>query len=123
MTTKLKTRAMAELVALMEQFQWDMAYTATRQDHIPAEWKAVWKERTGHKRKISLYVDEDVYKLFRSMGPGMGPRMNTVLGAFARARVAEMLEGQDTLEGYRAKWAGKRRPKLEESVERLWEGE
>jgi len=44
------------------------------------------------------YVDEDVYWLFKSIGAGMGPRMNLVLGAFARARLAAMLEGEDLVE-------------------------
>ena len=121
MTAKLKSRALSELVGLMERFQFDMAYTLTRESYVPSEWEDVWKGRTGKRRKVSLYVDEDVYRLFKSMGPGMGPRMNIVLGAFVRARVAGLLAGEDLVEESRRKFNGRAKPEVREVVERLWD--
>lgn len=83
---------------------------------IPDEWRRVWQDRSAPKRKISLWVDEDVYRLFKSMGHGMGPRMNSVLGAFVRARVAGMLEGEDLSERFREEWMGKAKPSADEAV-------
>ncbi|UWQ19222.1 BrnA antitoxin family protein [Jannaschia sp. M317] len=109
-------QARAELFAIMDRFQWDLANRATREGKIPSEWRRVWTERSSRKRKVSLWVDEDVYRLFKSMGHGMGPRMNAVLGAFVRARVAGMLEGEDLSERFREEWMGKPKPSADEAV-------
>ncbi len=118
MATKTQRNAAAEMIVMMERFHWDMAHTATRDAYVLPEWREVWEGRTTRKRKISLYVDEDVYKLFRSMGPGMGPRMNTVLGAFARARLAGLLDGEDIMEDRRESWMGRAKPSVAEVVAR-----
>ena len=114
-----KRQALTELWASMERFHWDLAHRATREGMVPREWREVWQERSARKRKISLCVDEDVYRLFRSMGPGMGPRMNLVLGAFVRARVAGLLEGEDLPTRYREEWMGKPKPRMDELIAKL----
>lgn len=119
MATTGKRNALGEMIGIMERFQWDMAHEATRDRALPEEWRKVWQERSSKKRKISLYVDEDVYRLFRSMGTGVGPRMNTVLSAFVRARVAGMLDGDDLLEEYREKWMGKPKPQIAEIIAKM----
>ncbi|GIT90721.1 hypothetical protein JANAI62_11760 [Jannaschia pagri] len=111
-----KKQAQAELFAIMDRFQWDLAHRATREGMIPDEWRKVWQDRGSRKRKVSLWVDEDVYRLFKSMGAGMGPRMNQVLGAFVRARLAGMLEGEDLSERYREEWMGKAKPSVAEAI-------
>ncbi len=119
MSTKKAGKAVGEMIAMLERFHWDMAHTATRERHLPDEWREVWQERSSKKRKVSLYVDDDVYRLFKSMGAGMGPRMNIVLGAFVRARLAGLLEGEDLLEEYRENWMGKPKPNVAEIMARL----
>ncbi|WP_167767163.1 BrnA antitoxin family protein [Jannaschia formosa] len=115
-----KQQARQELWAIMDRFQWDLGHRATREGMIPEEWRRLWQERGSRKRKVSLYVDEDVYRLFRSMGTGMGPRMNAVLGAFVRARLAGLLEGEDLSQRYREEWMGKPKPSADEAVA-AWE--
>ncbi len=49
-------------------------------------------------------------KLFRSLGFGYGPRMNTLLRAFMSARLAGMLESPDMRDCRRERWTGKETP-------------
>ncbi|SDZ22940.1 BrnA antitoxin of type II toxin-antitoxin system [Jannaschia faecimaris] len=119
MATKSAQKQTSEMIAMMMRFQWDMAHAATRAERVPEDWRQVWQNRSQKKRKVSLYVDEDVYKLFRSMGAGMGPRMNTVLSAFVRARLAGLLEGEDLVVEAREAWMGKPKPTVGEIMARL----
>ena len=119
MATTAKQLAMTQMIGLMERFEWDMGHAATREGRVPREWREVWQTRSSKKRKVSLYLDEDAYRLFKSMGPGMGPRMNRVLSAFARARVAGLLEGEDLMTEYRERWMGKPKPQVAEAMARL----
>ena len=123
MTAEKKRNNASEMIAAMMRFEWDMAHTATRQGRIPEDWREIWQNRSQKKRKISLYVDEDVYRLFKSMGAGMGPRMNRVLGSFARARLAGLLEGEDLIESAREAWMGKPKPSVAEIMAMLERGE
>ncbi|SFI58249.1 BrnA antitoxin family protein [Jannaschia pohangensis] len=122
MTTKAQRNQTSEMLAMMMRFEWDMAHAATRRDRVPEDWRQIWQNRSQKKRKVSLYVDEDVYKLFRSMGSGMGPRMNTVLSAFVRARLAGLLEGEDLVEQARENWMGKAKPTAAECFALLERG-
>ncbi|CTQ48761.1 BrnA antitoxin family protein [Jannaschia donghaensis] len=114
MTTKTQRDRRSEMVGMMTRFQWDLAHAATRDAMVPEAWREVYEKRSSKKRKVSLYLDEDVYKLFKSMGAGMGPRMNVVLGAFARARLAGLLDGEDLVEEARESWMGVPKPSMEE---------
>jgi uncharacterized protein (DUF4415 family) len=105
-----RRQAQAELWTIMDRFQWDLAHRATREGAIPEEWREVWQNRSCAKRKVSLWVDEDVWRLFRSMGSGVGPRMNQVLRAFMLARMGALLDGEDLSEVYREEWMGKPKP-------------
>lgn len=122
MTSKRERNQLSEMMGMMSRFQWDMAHTATREARVPDVWREVWQERSQKKRKVSLYVDEDVYKLFKSMGAGMGPRMNLVLGAFVRARLAGLLESEDLVEEAREGWMGKPKPSIAEIMTVLERG-
>ncbi|MEM7711645.1 MAG: BrnA antitoxin family protein [Pseudomonadota bacterium] len=110
--TKAQRMAQSEMVAMLLRFEWDMAHQATRDARIPREWKEVWEARQPKKKKVSFYVDEDVWKLFHAMGPGYGPRMNTVLRSFVRARLAGLLDGEDLPASYREFWMGRPKPSL-----------
>ncbi|SFI58200.1 hypothetical protein SAMN04488095_1287 [Jannaschia pohangensis] len=56
------------------------------------------------------------------MGAGMGPRMTLVLGAFARARLAGLLEGDDLVEEARGAWMGRPKPSVVEIIAVLERG-
>ncbi|MGB3553926.1 MAG: BrnA antitoxin family protein [Jannaschia sp.] len=117
--TKTQRTYINELVAIMQRFEWDMAHRATREGRIPDAWRAVWKGRTRRKVKMSFWIEEDVVKFYRTLGPGHGPRMNEVLRAFMLARLAGMLEGEDLPESYRETWMGRAKPSLAEAVARM----
>jgi uncharacterized protein (DUF4415 family) len=120
--TKPQRDAFNEMVAIMSRFEWDMAHRATREARIPDEWREVWEGRTRRKRKLSFWIDEDVVKFFRSLGPGYGPRMNDVLRSFMLARLAGLIEREDLLAEYRERWMGRPKPSVAEllaEVERL----
>ena len=105
-----------ECVRMLERFEWDVAHAATLQGRIPDEWREVWQERTQRKAKVSFWIDEDVLKFFRSLGPRHGPRMNTVLRAFVYARLGRLIENEDLPASYREAWMGQAKPSMSELV-------
>jgi hypothetical protein len=65
-------------------------------------------------------LDRDVLKFFRAMGPAYQPRMNDVLCAFMRSKLAGLLEGQETVTEFRdGRWAGKARPQFGDMERKL----
>jgi hypothetical protein len=50
---------------------------------------------------LTMRVDEDVVRFFKSMGAGHLVRMNDVLRSFMHARLAGVLRGADTVDYYR----------------------
>ncbi|PWJ17014.1 BrnA antitoxin family protein [Jannaschia seohaensis] len=113
--TKAQRARMHDMFAMMERFEWDLSRAATREARVPEEWREVWQTRSRKKQKLSFWVDADVVTFFRSLGPGYGPRMNTVLRAFMLARLAGLLEGEDLPEAYRERWMGKPKPSVAEA--------
>ena len=120
MTTARPTKSarthLNEMMAMMSRFEWDMAHRATREGRVPAEWRTVWEGRSARTEKVTVRVDADVVRFFRSMGAGYGPRMNTVLRAFMHARLAGLFEGEDLPKEYRERWMGKAKPQVAEMV-------
>ena len=98
------------MIAAMERFEWDMQDAVARAGRVPPEWQAIWEERGAPKERVTLRLDRDVLRFFRSMGDGYGPRMNGVLRSFMLARLAGMIRHGDLEDRYRAKWMGKPRP-------------
>lgn len=111
----------SEMIAAMERFEWDMQDTVARQGRLPPEWKEIWEERGAPKERVTLRVDRDVLRFFRSMGDGYGPRMNGVLRSFMLARLAGMIRHGDMAEKYRETWMGKPRPTPAAEAHRLRE--
>ena len=103
-----------QMMGAMQRFEWDMHHSVAREGRIPEAWREVWENRSGRKQRVTLWVDADVVKLFKSMGPGYGPRMNEVLRSFLFARLAGLIEGEDLLEEARETWMGKPKPSMAE---------
>ncbi|GIT92613.1 hypothetical protein JANAI62_31500 [Jannaschia pagri] len=99
-----------DMVRAMRAFEWDMQSRVTAQGRLPPEWRRIWEERSAKKARVTIRLDEDVVRFFRSMGAGYGPRMNGVLRSFMLARLSGLIEGEDLSEGYREAWMGKPRP-------------
>ena len=91
----------------------DLHTHLNRQRRIPHEWEMIHLERNYHKTKITMRIDKDVLKFFRSMGPGYQPRMNEVLRAFMHCRLSGMIDGPDTITEYRdRKWTDRTPPEF-----------
>ncbi|MEM6307177.1 MAG: BrnA antitoxin family protein [Pseudomonadota bacterium] len=66
---------------------------------IPQAWQDLCVDedpRHPTTTRVTLRLDSDVVKFFRTMGPGYQPRINRVLRAFMELRRAKVLNGPDT---------------------------
>jgi hypothetical protein len=69
---------------------------------IPTEWHEIaQKAPQPEKLKVTLRLDRDLLKFFRSMGPDYGPRINDVLRSYMHARLAGIIRGAETIDHYR----------------------
>jgi uncharacterized protein (DUF4415 family) len=89
------------LTDALRRFEWDMHSAIFMDQRIPLEWREIAARRDSAKTRITVRLDEDVVKWFRSMGPGYQPRMNDVLRAFMHARLSGLLKADDTIEPFR----------------------
>lgn len=86
---------------------------------MPPKRRTIREGRSRWMVKQSFWVAEDLLKLFRSLGPRHGPRMNGVLRAFMVARLSGMLQGDVLLESYRERWMGERKAAMAEIAARV----
>lgn len=65
--------------------------------HIPEEWQRLTEGYRPQPKKvrITLLLDEDVAKFYRSYGKGYGAFVNDVLKSYAQLRAAKMLEASE----------------------------
>ena len=98
----------AEALARLE---YDVAHNLELSGRIPVEWHRLSVPSESPKTRITLRVESDVVKFYKSLGQGYQSRMNDVLKTFMHAKLARVLRGADTPEGYlelaprrRAKW-------------------
>lgn len=83
------------LRGLEDDLRWGMRGSA----RIPADWHAIAQaDAAPGKTHISIRVDEDVLRFFRSMGAGHLSRMNAVLRAFMLARLAGVVQGPEDVD-------------------------
>ncbi len=86
----------------MARLEWDMHHEIGVRQRIPRAWRDIWAERAEHRKKrITIGIDENVLKFFKSMGTGYQTRINEVLLAFMYARLAGFLEMLETPTAYR----------------------
>lgn len=63
---------------------------------VPEEWHAIAQGvGAGRKVKLTLWVEADVLRFFRSMGAGHTTRMAEVLSTFMHARLAGVVTGPE----------------------------
>ena len=86
---------------VMRRLEWDLHQKILTEGRVPDAWHEIARTR-GESRKVrvTLTVEADVLKFFRSLGEGYGPRMNLVLASFMHARLAGLLEGGETMDYY-----------------------
>ena len=117
--TKRQRDYINEMISAMSRFEWDMHHHVSRMGRVPAGWRTLWQERDHAKTRVTIRVDADVLRFFKTLGAGHGPRMNTVLRAFMLARLGGLIEGEDLLAEYREEWMGRPKPGREEAYIRF----
>jgi uncharacterized protein (DUF4415 family) len=96
----------AYMMEVMERLEWDLHNTIELTGRIPEEWHAIAArppELPGEK--VTLRLDRDVVKFFRSMGVGYGGRINDVLRSYMQARLVGLLRGAETTDHFRRREA------------------
>ena len=86
----------------MRRLEWDLHHTIEATNRIPEEWHEIAQRRHPQPtERVTVRLDRDVLKFFRSMGQGYGPRLNEVLRSYMHARLAGVIQGADTAEMFR----------------------
>jgi uncharacterized protein (DUF4415 family) len=86
----------------MRRLEWDLHQTIEATSRIPAEWHQIAQRADRQPtERVTLRLDRDVVKFFRSMGTGYGPRINDVLRSYMHARLAGVIRGAETMELFR----------------------
>lgn len=81
----------------MRRLEWDLHNAIHATNRVPEEWHEIAQRRHPKaKVRMTVGIDEDVVRFFKSMGPGHGPRMNEVLRSYMHARLAGVVRGGDT---------------------------
>jgi uncharacterized protein (DUF4415 family) len=70
---------------------------------VPEGWHRIAQSPgPGAKEKVTLWVESDVLRFFRSMGKGHTLRMAEVLATFMHARLAGVVQGPEDVDYYAA---------------------
>ncbi len=85
----------------MRRLEWDLHNHLFEARRIPKDWHEIATRRDSAKTRVTLRLDQDVVKWFRSMAPGYQPRINDVLRVFMHAKLAGLIHGEETIEPFR----------------------
>ena len=102
---------------VMRILEWDLHQTVIGHGRVPWAWHQIAKARGARpKVKVTMGIEDDVVKFFRSMGKGYQVRMNDVLRAYMHARIAELIDGPDARDTASALGAEMERPRMGDTV-------
>ena len=66
---------------------------------IPDAWHEIARRRDEPRReRVTIALEEDVLRFYRSMGRNYAGRINEVLRAYMHARLAGLLQGAETVQ-------------------------
>lgn len=83
----------------LKQLEWDVHQRVARDEAIPEAWREIARQAPRAKKvRISMWVEEDVVKFFKSLGHPYQPRMNDVLKGFMHAKIAGLTRETEFLE-------------------------
>lgn len=83
----------------MRMLEWDLHQTVLRDMRIPDDWHRIAREKPCRaKTRVTLRLDEDLVKFFRSMGPDWQVRVNRLMSVWMHARLAGLIEGAETMD-------------------------
>ena len=98
---------MTYMMDVMRRLEWDLHNTIELTGRIPEEWHRIATATPrAAKVKVTLALEADVLKFFKSMGEGYGPRINDVLRSYMHARLAGVIRGAETLAHFREREEG-----------------
>jgi uncharacterized protein (DUF4415 family) len=104
---KLTAKQRAHLTYMVDvarRVEWDLHNAIDRGGFIPEAWHDIAKATPVRARvKMTMRVEEDVLRFFRSMGEGHLSRMADVLKTYMHARLAGVLRGADTINHFRVR--------------------
>jgi uncharacterized protein (DUF4415 family) len=83
-----RATALLKLTIGLDQLRWQREARAA----VPKGWAEVERENPAHppKTKLTLRLDADVARFFRTQGEGYQARVNAVLRAYMLAKLAEL---------------------------------
>ena len=111
--TRREAVQMYYLTDVYDRLEFDLHTLLNHYKRIPHEWHVIHRERDYSKTRITLRVDCDVVKFFRSMGPEYQRRMNDVMRAFMHCKLAGLIDGPETVTEYRdGRWAHRPQPQF-----------
>lgn len=79
--------------------EWDLHSYVAKEKMLPPAWDEIWQDadRRDPKRcRVTMRMDADVVKFFKTMGEGYQARINWVLRMFMHYRLAGIVAGPDT---------------------------
>lgn len=83
----------------MRRLEWDLHHHIEATSRIPEEWHEIARTRGPQaKTKITIGVDNDVLRFFKSLGKGYQGRLNDVLRSFMHARLAGVIRGGESVD-------------------------
>lgn len=98
-------RFYVEMIGTLSDLQTWLDQYKLKEAVIPAEWHRIEAANPVRPRQkvVSIRLDEDVARWFRSMGLGHQRRMNAVLRAYMLATMSRVIESRKDLD-----WKGDR---------------
>ncbi len=91
---------MAERLRRLEEALHDASPGA---EAVPKAWHEIAQTPgTGRKERVTMWVEADVLRFFRSLGLGHTTKMADVLAAFMHARLAGVVKGPEDVDYFEA---------------------
>lgn len=86
----------------MRRLEWDLHHHIEATSRVPTEWHEIAaRSHDQPTERVTVRIDRDVLRFFRSMGAGYGPRLNQVLRSYMHARLAGVIKGAETVDFFR----------------------
>ncbi|WP_221181430.1 BrnA antitoxin family protein [Histidinibacterium lentulum] len=89
--SKTQRRRFGELTDLMMSLANDTVHPDLLRGRLPMGWEDIRKEPDGDRLRVTLRVDRDVLKFFRSYGKGYQEIVAKVLRSYMLSRLCELL--------------------------------
>lgn len=86
---------------VMRRLEYDLHQAFHENDAIPEAWQEIaTRPSQPKKQQITMRIDEDVVKFFRTTGQGYQTKMNDVLRAYMQSRLAGVVVDGSRFERY-----------------------